>query len=281
MALTVTGAAVAGVGAVAATPWARRLNVRQIAISNAVHLKECVEFIWGAAFPVLIGICCLVIVLVSPSCVNTLIRTGFQASLAVSLAVPGTLPKTRLCGKFWEGMISVMPDQIHKLRLRCLLSWLIVLGLLAVSSGNAQSTAKKHKPCGDYGTQSEMNQCAAEEAKSADDALNRTYREFLAKLKGDETATTRAIAAEKAWIAFRDAELASDWPVANGENPNIQYGSVHPFCYYNELAALTWDRIRVLRGRMKREEEGDVCSIQVATRLKGIAPHQGCSSAAS
>jgi uncharacterized protein YecT (DUF1311 family) len=174
-----------------------------------------------------------------------------------------------------------MSGQVHKLQVRCLLGWVIVLVVCAVTSGYAQSAAKKHKPCGDYDTQSEMNQCAAEEAKAADDALNTTYREFLAKLKGDETATTRAIAAEKAWIAFRDAELASDWPVAKGENPNIQYGSVHPFCYYNEFAALTWDRIRVLRGRMKREEEGDVCSVQVAMRLKRIAPHQGCSSAAS
>jgi uncharacterized protein YecT (DUF1311 family) len=126
-----------------------------------------------------------------------------------------------------------------------------------------------------------MNECAAEEANAADHELNTTYLAFLAKLKGDATAISRAIAAEKAWIAFRDAELSSDWPVRKGEDPNIQYGSVHPFCYYNEFAALTWDRIKVLRGRMKREEEGDVCSIHVAARLRRTVPHQACFFAAT
>jgi hypothetical protein len=37
----VTGVAVAG------APWARKLKVRQIAVSNAVHLNECVGFILG------------------------------------------------------------------------------------------------------------------------------------------------------------------------------------------------------------------------------------------
>jgi uncharacterized protein YecT (DUF1311 family) len=39
----------------------------------------------------------------------------------------------------------------------------------------------------------------------------------------------KVVAAEKAWIAFRDAELAAEWPVPEGENPNALYGSVHPF----------------------------------------------------
>jgi uncharacterized protein YecT (DUF1311 family) len=94
---------------------------------------------------------------------------------------------------------------------------------------------KIEKPCGDYGTQSEMNDCAAREAHEADEALNATYKQLLVRLRDDKTATARVVAAEKAWVIFRDAELAADWPVADGENPNLLYGSVHPFCYYNEL----------------------------------------------
>ena len=49
MALTVTGVAIAfaGTAAVATAPWACKLKVRQIAVSNAVHWNEWVEFIWG------------------------------------------------------------------------------------------------------------------------------------------------------------------------------------------------------------------------------------------
>jgi hypothetical protein len=68
-----------------------------------------------------------------------------------------------------------MASQVHKLQVRCLHGWAVVLILGALTSVHAQSTAGKHTPCGDYDTQSAMNQCAAEEAKAADHALNTTY----------------------------------------------------------------------------------------------------------
>jgi uncharacterized protein YecT (DUF1311 family) len=145
----------------------------------------------------------------------------------------------------------------------------------------AQAAKVPEKQCGDYGTQSEMNDCAAREAHKADEALNSTYRDLLAKLKSDKTATARMVAAEKAWIAFRDAELASDWPVADGENPNLLYGSVHPFCYYNELTALTLERLKTLSDRMKHEEEGDVCSIAIASTHSHQNIPRSCGSTAA
>jgi uncharacterized protein YecT (DUF1311 family) len=114
------------------------------------------------------------------------------------------------------------------------------------------------KPCGSYDTQSEMNQCAATEAKKADALLNATYQELLAKLKDDKIAQAKLIAAQRAWIAFRDAELAAMWPTAAGEDPRIRYGSVHPFCYSEELATMTHNRTRELRELMSHQE-GDVC----------------------
>jgi Uncharacterized protein conserved in bacteria len=117
--------------------------------------------------------------------------------------------------------------------------------------------------CGDFSTQTEMNECAAKQAKRADAALNATYRELIEKIKGDKTATERVIAAEKAWISFRDAELAAEWPVAKGENPNVLYGSVHPLCYFNELEAMTWERVKRLKELMQ-SAEGDVCSSGLA-----------------
>jgi uncharacterized protein YecT (DUF1311 family) len=160
--------------------------------------------------------------------------------------------------------------------------FVVALSLLGSAClGGAQSVQAAIESCGNLYTQSEMNDCAAAEAHKAEDALNSTYQEVLGKLKSDKTATARMVAAEKAWVAFRDAELAADWPVADGQNPNLLYGSVHPFCYYNERIALTLARLKTLSDRMKHEEEGDVCSIAIASTPNYQDSPLICSSAAT
>jgi len=162
---------------------------------------------------------------------------------------------------------------------RTILVALSLLGSACLS--DAQLDGATVDRCGNFHTQSEMNDCAAEEAHKADDALNSTYRELLGKLKSDKTATVRMVAAEKAWIVFRDAELAAYWPVADGANPNLLYGSVHPFCYYSARTALTLERLKTLSDRMKHEEEGDVCSIAIASMQSRQDSPPSCGSAAT
>ena len=123
-------------------------------------------------------------------------------------------------------------------------------------------------PCGKSGTQSAMNECAAKEAKSADQRLNAVYRAMLSKLKSNKVATQKLIAAQRAWIAFRDADLAAMWPVGSGENANQLYGSVHPFCYYLALTEITEQRTKELQQRSVHLE-GDVCD----TEAKCQGPH--------
>jgi uncharacterized protein YecT (DUF1311 family) len=137
----------------------------------------------------------------------------------------------------------------------CLLVFLPALA----ASGHSQTTKTKEKSCGDYDTQAQMNECAARQANEADAALNAVYRELLNKLKDNKTATAKIVAAQNAWVTFRDAELAADWPVGKDENPNAHYGSVHPFCFYEELASMTLERVRKLRAYL-HPEEGDVCA---------------------
>jgi uncharacterized protein YecT (DUF1311 family) len=157
---------------------------------------------------------------------------------------------------------------------------LVALSLLGSAClSNAQLDKAAVESCGNFDTQAEMNDCAAREAQKADDALNSIYQEVLSKLKSDKTATARMVAAEKAWTAFRDAELAADWPVAAGANPNLLYGSVHPFCYYNARTSLTMERLKTLSDRMKHEEEGDVCSIAIAATPSRQTSPPTCGSA--
>lgn len=136
---------------------------------------------------------------------------------------------------------------------------------------HAQGEKTPIENCGDLATQRDMNDCAAAEAHKADVALNAAYRELLSKLKDNKTATEKVVAAQRAWIVFRDAELGAEWPVGKGENPNLLYGSVHPLCYYNELARMTRERAKTLKSLMT-SQEGDVCSSGLAQRSKSNEP---------
>ena len=113
--------------------------------------------------------------------------------------------------------------------------------------------------CGEYSNQAQMNDCAQRKAKQADALLRATYQKLLISLKGNRTATAKVVQAQRAWVAFRDAEMAAEWPVSAGEDAQVLYGSVHPFCYAEMLEALTMDRVKTLRARMVHDE-GDVCA---------------------
>jgi uncharacterized protein YecT (DUF1311 family) len=68
--------------------------------------------------------------------------------------------------------------------------------------------------CADPQNQAEMNECAARDANEADAALNLIYPQVLAhyqQMDRDSESTEgakRLRAAQRAWIAFRDAECA-------------------------------------------------------------------------
>ncbi len=76
-----------------------------------------------------------------------------------------------------------------RVRLRGDLGFVILLIFVHVNFSYAQAAKEPEKQCGDYGTQSGMNECAAREAHKAEDALNSAYRDLLNKLTGDKTAT--------------------------------------------------------------------------------------------
>jgi uncharacterized protein YecT (DUF1311 family) len=126
--------------------------------------------------------------------------------------------------------------------------------------------AQKHhgsQPCGNYNTQSEVNMCAQDVAAAADSKLNKVSAELLAKLKDDAFLPSKIVAAETAWIAYRDADLALSWPLHPKEDPLLTYGSAHPLCYYRALADMTNQRILEIQNWMTHTE-GDICSRQLA-----------------
>ena len=103
--------------------------------------------------------------------------------------------------------------------------------------------------------QSEMNRCAGEDAMAADTELDRVYQDLLAKSKGDTNATKKLRDAQRAWLAFRDAQLQALYPA---EDKQREYGSIYPMCYAIVATAMTKERIAQLRKMLHDKDPCDV-----------------------
>jgi uncharacterized protein YecT (DUF1311 family) len=92
-------------------------------------------------------------------------------------------------------------------------------------------------------TQAQLNQCAAINAKTADQKLNDAYKKVLAIYKGKPQAKL-LVAAEEAWIKYRDASCAFS-------RSRVEGGSIMPMVYLNCLERLTKERTQELERYQK------------------------------
>jgi uncharacterized protein YecT (DUF1311 family) len=127
-----------------------------------------------------------------------------------------------------------------------------IVVLLCAALSPAQKAAQPHEmykgPCWDNAmNQMQMNGCAGDDLKQADDQLNTTYRQLLAKMKEHSMDTAALVAVERQWLAYRDAELSAQYPLAPDENPSRKYGSIYPMRSAELKALLTWQRTKVLQ----------------------------------
>ena len=97
--------------------------------------------------------------------------------------------------------------------------------LFAPHLGTAQESPD-FRACGDKATtQMAINACASDEARRADDELNRVYSQLLLKTENDAAATAKIKATEKLWIAYRDAYIEAMYPA---EDKQASYGTMYP-----------------------------------------------------
>ena len=80
------------------------------------------------------------------------------------------------------------------------------------------------------------NQCAQKDAAAADARLNAVYRELIAAQKSDRVAADAIRKAQRAWIAFRDADIEANFPA---QNKMLEYGSMYPQCRAMAVEAVT------------------------------------------
>jgi len=103
-------------------------------------------------------------------------------------------------------------------------------------------------------TQQELNVCAAQRLATADTELNKVYRALLARVDKDVAKVGRIKRAQRAWLAYRDAEIEASFPESKRETR----GSAAPMCKSMRLAELTTRRTQELQ-KLLEPAEGDVC----------------------
>lgn len=119
-------------------------------------------------------------------------------------------------------------------------------------------------------TQAVMNRGACAEYAKADAELNTIYQQILRERKADALFTGKMRAAQRAWIAYRDAHLAALYPAANSRR---EYGSIYPACRCTALAETTKLRTEELRRWTDNAAEGDACAGSTRARADaGASP---------
>jgi len=110
-----------------------------------------------------------------------------------------------------------------------------------------------------FQSQSDLNQSADDALARANREMNSMMQKIIKQNASDKVFVARLRASQRAWIAFRDAEIAARFPLAKGQDAQFEYGTVYPMCVENELLGLTQDRIQQLKQWLTPEPEGDVC----------------------
>ena len=101
-----------------------------------------------------------------------------------------------------------------------------------------------------------MNKVACAQYKQADQVLNTTYATVLKSYAQDAPFLAKFKQAQRAGIAFRDAQLEARFPKSDKQ---AEYGSAYPPCRCSLLGELTQERTKELKVWVDGIPEGDVC----------------------
>lgn len=104
--------------------------------------------------------------------------------------------------------------------------------------------------CADQATQLAMNTCAGVAFKTADAHLNATYAQLLQRLHDEPDTKSLLVAAQRAWLQFRDADCAFS-------SSKVAGGSMQPFIVTECRTDLTRQRAAQL-ARYLACQEGDL-----------------------
>jgi uncharacterized protein YecT (DUF1311 family) len=98
-------------------------------------------------------------------------------------------------------------------------------------------------------TQLQMNACASDEAARVDAQRTGIYQTLLSQAANHAEAVTKIRAAERAWVAYRDAYLDAMYPATNKQ---AEYGSIYPMDANLLRAKLTVRHLIELKGLLQQ-----------------------------
>jgi uncharacterized protein YecT (DUF1311 family) len=101
---------------------------------------------------------------------------------------------------------------------------LLILFLLVSLAGVAQESAEYRACINRATTQMEMNTCAGDEAARVEARLNDVYHKLLVQASNQVEALAKIKAAERAWVAYRDAYMEAMYPA---KDKQVEYGSIY------------------------------------------------------
>jgi uncharacterized protein YecT (DUF1311 family) len=108
--------------------------------------------------------------------------------------------------------------------------------------------------CDNATDQATMNQCAAQQNAAADKELNALYQQITTRLKAEPERKKLLVGAQRAWVAFRDAECKFS---ASG----VEGGSVYPLIYSSCTTDLTKARVQTFKNYLKCQEGDLSCPV--------------------
>lgn len=107
-------------------------------------------------------------------------------------------------------------------------------------------------------TQEEMASCATKELKAAEAELHQVYQHVHKLYQHDPIFLSKLDATHKAWLQFRDAQLALKYP--HQDKGQTYYGNSFSMCYTQTMMQLTQAAVVTLKQWETGTVEGDVCA---------------------
>ena len=131
------------------------------------------------------------------------------------------------------------------------LSRVLAAAIVCAVGALCDARADDRIDCAHAVNQNDMNVCAQQDFQKSDGRLNAVYRKLVGKLDAREKEQLKT--AQKAWLAYRDAECT--YTVRNNEG-----GSIYPLVWSGCLTTQTEMRIKQLQAHLDCADNKDSCT---------------------
>lgn len=130
----------------------------------------------------------------------------------------------------------------------------VLAGFLALA---ATSAARAVDDCSNASNQAAMTECADKSLIASDAELNTLYKQLQGRLKDDQATSKLLVSAQRAWVAFRDAECEFS-------SSGVAQGSIYPMTVLQCRDGMTEKRIKDFQNYLKCDEGDTSCPVPSA-----------------